>query len=79
MSADTPADQDGENGPSRDVDAAAVQTLARAAGLALDKQRARIVAPFVTDTLRADAALARLDMGDVPAAGMPWGRGHDDG
>lgn len=79
MSADTPADQDGENGASREVDAAAVHTLARAAGLALDKQRARIVAPFVADTLRADAALARLDMGDAPAAGMPWGRGHDDG
>lgn len=79
MGADTPADQGKDNAPSREVDAAAVQTLARAAGLALDKQRARIVAPFVTDTLRADAALARLDMGDAPAAGVPWGRDHDDG
>lgn len=77
MTADTFADQD--DGPSRNVDAVEVQTLARAAGLRLDAQRAGIVAPFVTDALRADAALVRLNMGDAAAAGPPWGEdpGYD--
>lgn len=78
MTADTYINQDGNEDSTSGVDAAAVETLARAAGLRLERQRAEIVAPFVTDALRADAALARLDMGDAAAAGPPWGGDADD-
>ncbi len=78
MTADTCINQDGNEDRTRDVDAATVETLARAAGLRLERQRAEIVAPFVTDALRADAALARLNMDDAAAAGPPWGGDPED-
>lgn len=78
MTADTCINQDGNEDRTREVDAAAVETLARAAGLRLERQRADVVAPFVADLLRADAALARLDMGDTTADGPPWGGDPED-
>ncbi len=57
----------------RKIDAETVRRLARAAGLEIAPARAETLAPYVNELLAADASLARLDMGDAPAAGAPWG------
>ena len=54
------------------LDAADVQRLAAANGLDLAADRAEALLPFVQGILEADAALAALDLGTLPAVGLPW-------
>ena len=56
-----------------------VQTLARAAGLELDSDRAGTLAPICHALARADQRLSELPMADSAAAGPPWGRVAHDG
>lgn len=56
-----------------------VQTLARAAGLELDWERAGALAPICHALARADRRLSDLPMADCAAAGPPWGRVVHDG
>ena len=54
------------------IDAAAVQRMAAYNGVRLDPDRAAALVPFVQGLLEADARLAALDLGTLPAAGLPW-------
>lgn len=54
------------------IDAAAVQRMAAYNGVQLDPDRAAALVPFVQGLLEADARLAALDLGTLPAAGLPW-------
>lgn len=56
-----------------------VQTLARAAGLELDAQRAGALVPICNALAEADRHLSALPMGDSAAAGPPWGSNEIDG
>ena len=55
------------------IDAAAVQQMAACNGVQLDLDRAAALVPFVHGLLEADARLAALNLGTLPAAGPPWG------
>jgi hypothetical protein len=55
------------------IDAAAVQQMAACNGVRLEPDRAAALVPFVQGLLEADARLAALDLGTLPAAGAPWG------
>jgi hypothetical protein len=55
-----------------DIDAAAIQRMAAHNGVRLDPERAAALVPFVQGLLEADARLAALDLGTLPAAGLPW-------
>jgi hypothetical protein len=61
-----------------ELDAAALQRLARLAGLDLDTARAERLLSDVLALARADRRLAALDLGAAPASGPPWGRPVDD-
>jgi hypothetical protein len=54
------------------IDAAAVQQMAAHNGVHLDADRAAALVPFVRGLLEADARLAALDLGTLPATGLPW-------
>ena len=54
------------------IDAAAVQRMAAHNGVRLDLERAAALVPFVQGLLEADVRLAALDLGTLPAAGLPW-------
>ena len=54
------------------IDTAAVQQMAAHNGVRLDAERAAALVPFVQGLLEADARLAALDLGTLPAAGLPW-------
>jgi hypothetical protein len=54
------------------IDTAAVQRMAVHNGVQLDPDRAADLVPFVQSLLEADARLAALDLGTLPAAGLPW-------
>lgn len=54
------------------IAAAAVQQMAAYNGVQLDPDRAAALVPFVQGLLEADARLAALDLGTLPAAGLPW-------
>ena len=54
------------------IDTAAVQRMAAYNGVQLDPDRAAALVPFVQGLLEADARLAALDLGTLPAAGLPW-------
>ncbi len=54
------------------IDAEAVRRLAALNGLHLEPKRAAVLVPFVTGLAAADARLAALDLGTLPAAGLPW-------
>ena len=56
-----------------------VQTLARAAGLELDSDRAGTLVPICNALAEADRRLSALPMADSAAAGPPWGRAEHDG
>ena len=60
------------NNAARTVDAATVRLLAAANGLELMPERAAALVRYVQDILAADAALAKLDLSTLPAAGLPW-------
>jgi len=78
MTGNTDGNQGSESTSRADLDATVVQAMATSAGLRLDARRAALIAPFVSDALAADAALAQLDMGDSASAGAPWGRDEHD-
>lgn len=61
------------------VNASDVQTRARAAGLALDAERAAVLAPICSALAEADRRLGALPMGESAAAGPPWGSAERDG
>ena len=54
------------------LDITDVRRLAAAGGLDLAADRAEALLPFVQGILEADAALAALDLGTLPAVGLPW-------
>ena len=54
------------------IDTAAVQQMAAHNGVRLDAERAAALVPFVQGLLEADARLSALDLGTLPAAGLPW-------
>jgi len=54
------------------VEIETVRQLAALNGLDLTPARAAELAPFVQDILAADRELAALDLGALPAAGLPW-------
>ena len=54
------------------LNAADVQRLAVANGLDLAADRAEALLPFFRGILDADTALAALDLGTLPAVGLPW-------
>ena len=56
-----------------------VQTRARAAGLALDAERAAALAPICSALAEADRRLRALPMAENAAAGPPWGLTERDG
>lgn len=56
--------------PAIDVDT--VRLLAALNGLILAPARAAELAPFVEGILAGGAALAALDLGALPATGLPW-------
>ena len=56
-----------------------VQTRARAAGLALDAERAAALAPVCDALSEADRRLGALPMAENAAAGPPWGLTGRDG
>ena len=56
------------------IDTAAVQRMAAYNGVQLDPDRAAALVPFVQGLLESDARLAALDLGTLPAAGLPWHR-----
>lgn len=58
----------------RQADASDVQTRARAAGPALDAERAAALAPICSALAEADRRLRALPMDDSAAAGPPWGK-----
>ncbi|MFN8467214.1 MAG: hypothetical protein U0X20_16780 [Caldilineaceae bacterium] len=60
-----------DNNPGQ-VDTAEVQRMAAHNGVRLDPERAAALVPFVQGLLEADARLAALDLGTLPAAGLPW-------
>ncbi len=54
------------------IDTAAVQRMAAYNGVRLDPDRAAALVPFVQGILESDVRLAALDLGTLPAAGLPW-------
>jgi len=54
------------------IDAEAVRRMAAYNGVILDPDRAAALVPFVQGLQEADARLAALDLGTLPAAGLPW-------
>ena len=62
----------GSNPTPGEIDAAAVQRMAAHNGVHLDPDRAAALVPFVQGLLEADARLAALNLGTLPAAGPPW-------
>ncbi len=58
--------------PDDPIDTAAVQRMAAYNGVRLDPDRAAALVPFVQGLLEADARLAALDLGTLPAVGLPW-------
>ena len=54
------------------IDADAVLRMAAYNGVHLDPERAAALVPFVQGLQEADARLAALDLGTLPAAGLPW-------
>lgn len=62
----------GKSNATPAVDAATVRMLAAANGLELAPEREAALAPYVPGILAAGEALAALDLGTLPAAGLPW-------
>ena len=62
----------GKSNTTPAVDAATVRMLAAANGLELAPARAAELAPYVQGILAAGEALAQIDFGALPAAGLPW-------
>lgn len=58
--------------PDNQLDAAAVRQFAALNGLLLEPDRAAALVPFVNGLRQGDARLAALDLGALPAAGLPW-------
>lgn len=54
------------------IDAETVRLLAAANGLELAPSRTAELAPYVQGILAASEALAKLDLGALPAVGLPW-------
>jgi Asp-tRNA(Asn)/Glu-tRNA(Gln) amidotransferase C subunit len=59
--------------PAPDIDAAAVQRLARLAGLKLTTTRAERLIPDLAALIEADRRLTRIDLGSSAATCDPWG------
>ena len=62
----------GKSNTTPAVDAATVRLLAATNGLDLTPERAAALVRYVQGILAADAALAKLDLSTLPAAGLPW-------
>jgi hypothetical protein len=60
------------------VDAEAVRRLAAAGGLDLTPEQAAGHAPALAELLAVDAAIAALQLGTLPAVGLPWGAWSDE-
>ena len=60
------------------VDAATVRRLAALAGLTLTPERAASYTAALQELLAADAAVAALKLGGLPAVGRPWGDWTDE-
>lgn len=54
------------------IDADTVRMLAALNGLTLASARAAELAPFLEGILAGSAALAALELGALPATGLPW-------
>ena len=63
----------------RQATAEGVQTIACAAGLELDAERAGALVPICSALAEADWRLRALPMVDSAAAGPPWGQTERDG
>ena len=63
---------DSSRDPAPIVDAELVRTLAAANGLSLTTERAADLVSALQAILDADAQLTALDLGALPAAGLPW-------
>jgi hypothetical protein len=72
MSDNTPVPGAIDTGIDTAIDAVDVQRMAAHNGVRLDLERAATLVPFVQGLLEADARLAALDLGTLPAAGLPW-------
>lgn len=56
------------------ITAETARLMALAGGVALSRNRADRIAPFVAEALQDAHALAEFDMGEVRPTGPPWGR-----
>ena len=54
-----------------------VREMARLAGLELDLERARALLRAIQPVFDGDAAIAKLDLGTLPAVGNPWPEVND--
>ena len=63
----------------RQATAEDVQTLASAAGLELDAERAGGLVPICNALADADRRVRALPMAECAAAGPPWGQAWPDG